>query len=263
MVVLSAWLRDRPPALACVAIDIPIGLLDGSRACDKAARKLLGQPRGSSVFPTPCRAALRAQTYAEASSTNRQKTTRGLSQQAWRIAPKIKQVDDAITSDCQRWAFEVHPEVCFWALAEERPMAHRKKTKAGVSERLDLLRPVFPDIEHFLQNRPRNGVQGFHFHSESKRREKSYFGRDTEKLYAETSAEWRAMDRNFAGDILQKARATLLRSREREEPEVAQTALPLMDFDPGQLDRNEILRRTADVLSAFVGVTLVIVGTPE
>jgi len=114
------------------------------------------EPRGSSVFPAPCRAALGAQSYAEASSINRLKTTRGLSQQAWGIAPKIKQVDDAITSDCQRWAFEVHPEVCFWALAGERPMAHGKKTKAGVSERLDLLRPVFPDIEHFLQNRPRN-----------------------------------------------------------------------------------------------------------
>lgn len=35
-------------------------------------------------------------------------------------------------------------------------MAHGKKTKAGVSERLDLLRPVFPDTEHFLQNRQRN-----------------------------------------------------------------------------------------------------------
>jgi predicted RNase H-like nuclease len=96
---------------------------------------------------------LGAQTYAEASSINRQKTTRGLSLQAWGIAPKIKQVDDAITSDCQRWAFEVHPEVCFWALAGERPMAHGKKTRAGVSERLDLLRPVFPDIERLLQNR--------------------------------------------------------------------------------------------------------------
>jgi hypothetical protein len=39
-------------------------------------------------------------------------------------------------------------------------MVHRKKTKAGVSERLDLLRPVFPDIEHFLQNRPRNAGKG-------------------------------------------------------------------------------------------------------
>jgi predicted RNase H-like nuclease len=154
MVNLPTWLRERPPDLACLGIDIPIGLLEGSRACDKAARKLLGQPRGSSVFPAPCRSALGAQTYAEASSINRQRTTRGLSQQAWGIAPKIKQVDDAITSDCQRWAFEVHPEVCFWALAGERPMAHGKKTKAGVGERLDLLRPVFPEIETYLANRP-------------------------------------------------------------------------------------------------------------
>lgn len=150
---VPAWLRERPPDLACIGIDIPIGLLEGPRACDKAARKLLGQPRGSSVFPAPCRPALRAQTYAEASSINRQKTTKGLSQQAWGIVPKIKQVDDAITPDCQKRAFEVHPEVCFWALAGERPMAHGKKTKAGVSERLDLLRPVFPDIERHLQNR--------------------------------------------------------------------------------------------------------------
>jgi predicted RNase H-like nuclease len=63
-------------------------------------------------------------------------------------------VDDAITSECQRWAFEVHPEVCFWALAGERPMAHRKKTEAGVNERLSLLRSSFPDIEHHLKNQP-------------------------------------------------------------------------------------------------------------
>ncbi len=154
VVDLTAWLRERPPDLACLGIDIPIGLLDGSRACDKAARKLLGQPRGSSVFPAPCRPALGAQTYAEANSINRQKTTRGVSQQAWGIAPKIKQVDDAITPDRQRWAFEVHPEVCFWALAGERPMAHGKKTKEGSAERVVLLRRVFPEIETHLANRP-------------------------------------------------------------------------------------------------------------
>src|SRR5215470_1034159 len=133
---LPKLLSRRPGDLLCLAIDIPIGLLNGSRACDKAARKLLGQPRGCSVFAAPCRPALGAQTYAEASSINRQKTTRGLSQQAWGIAPKIKQVDDAITSDCQQWAFEVHPEVCFWALNQRRPMKHKKKTSDGSSERL-------------------------------------------------------------------------------------------------------------------------------
>lgn len=156
VVDLPAWLRERPPDLACVGIDIPIGLLESPRACDKAARKLLGRPRGSSVFPAPCRAALGTQTYPEANSINRQKTTRGLSQQAWGIIPKIKQVEHAIAPESQRWAFEVHPEVCFWALAGARPMAYGKKTKAGVSERLDLLRPVFPDIECYLQNRRAN-----------------------------------------------------------------------------------------------------------
>lgn len=154
VVDLPAWLRERPPDLACVGIDIPIGLLESPRACDKAARKLLGRPRGSSVFPAPCRAALGAQTHAEASSINRQRTTKGLSLQAWGIAPKIRQVDDAIRSDCQRWAFEVHPEVSFWALNQSRPMKHKKKAQEGISERIALLRGVFPQIESHLANRP-------------------------------------------------------------------------------------------------------------
>jgi predicted RNase H-like nuclease len=151
---LPAWLRERPADLACLGIDIPIGLLEGPRACDKAARKLLGQPCGSSVFPAPCRAAVHAATYEEASAVNRRNTGRGLSQQAWGIAPKIKQVDDAITSECQRWAFEVHPEVCFWALNQRRPMKHNKKTKEGAAERAALLRRVFREIETHLANRP-------------------------------------------------------------------------------------------------------------
>jgi predicted RNase H-like nuclease len=154
VVDLPAWLRERPRDLACVGVDIPIGLLNGSRACDKAARKLLGQPRGTSVFAAPCRAAVHAATYEEASAVNRQKTTRGLSQQAWGIAPKIKQVDDAITSDYQRGTFEVHPEVCFWALNQHRPMAHNKKSQEGIAERIALLRRVFPEIETHLANRP-------------------------------------------------------------------------------------------------------------
>jgi predicted RNase H-like nuclease len=155
IVDLPAWLRERPPDLVCLAIDIPIGLIDGSRACDIAARKLLGQPRGTSVFAAPCRAALAATSHAESSAINRQKTTRGLSQQAWGIIPKIKQVDDAITLDSQRWAFEVHPEVCFWALNHRRPMKHNKKGQEGIAERLALLRRVFPEIEIHLANRPR------------------------------------------------------------------------------------------------------------
>jgi predicted RNase H-like nuclease len=115
--------------------------------------EMLEQPRGTSVFAAPCRAALTAKNHAESSAINQQKTGRGLSQQAFGIGTKIRQVDDAITSDCQQWAFEVHPEVCFWALNGQRPMKHNKKTKAGVAERLSLLSPIFPEIHHYIADR--------------------------------------------------------------------------------------------------------------
>jgi predicted RNase H-like nuclease len=154
VVDLPGMLTNRPSDLAFLAIDIPIGHLDGSRACDKAARKVLGQSRGTSVFAAPCRAALVGKNHAEAGAINRQKTGRGLSQQAFSIGSKIKQVDDAMTPDCQQWAFEVHPEVSFWALNGERPMAHNKKTEEGVAERLALLGSVFSEVKRHLGTRP-------------------------------------------------------------------------------------------------------------
>jgi predicted RNase H-like nuclease len=160
VVDLPSLLKNRPSDLACLGIDIPIGLLDRPRACDLAARKLLGQPRGSSVFPAPCRAALQAETYEQASAINEEKGGKGLSRQAWGIAPKIRQVDDALTQDCQQWAFEVHPEVCFWALNHHRPMAHNKKTELGRRKRLKLLRTEFPDIERHLSSRPQRVGKG-------------------------------------------------------------------------------------------------------
>jgi predicted RNase H-like nuclease len=96
---------------------------------------------------------LTAKTHAEASAINRRKTGRGLSQQAFCIESKIKQVDDAITPETQLWAFEVHPEVCFWALNGQRPMAHNKKTKEGAADRLSVLNPIFPEIAHHLGSR--------------------------------------------------------------------------------------------------------------
>jgi predicted RNase H-like nuclease len=59
-----------------------------------------------------------------------------------------------VPGECKQWAFEVHPEVSFCALAKNRPMVHRKKIDDGVNERLDLLRPEFPAIDRHLENRP-------------------------------------------------------------------------------------------------------------
>jgi predicted RNase H-like nuclease len=71
-----------------------------------------------------------------------------------RIGSKIKQVDDAITPETQQWAFEVHPEVCFWALNQQHSMLHNKKKESGRNERCKLLRTVFPRIQQHLLNRP-------------------------------------------------------------------------------------------------------------
>ena len=79
---------------------------------------------------------------------------RGLSRQPWCIGPKIKAVDDAISSTAQDWAFEVHPEVCFWAMNNRIPKAFRKKRKEGKSERRALLSKVFPAIEDHILRRP-------------------------------------------------------------------------------------------------------------
>lgn len=159
LVNLAGVLRDKPKELLALAIDIPIGLLEVPRPCDLAARKLLGQQRGSSVFPPPCRAASAAITYADACRINSLHTGRKISRQAFGIAPKIREVDEAITPASQKWALEVHPEVCFWALNENRPMLNGKKSASGKAQRLSLLRTVFPEMAiHIKSRRPGIGA---------------------------------------------------------------------------------------------------------
>ncbi|MBM3223962.1 MAG: DUF429 domain-containing protein [Candidatus Tectomicrobia bacterium] len=142
------------PAVTCSAVDIPIGLLTarepGGRACDRAARRLLGR-RASSVFTPPTRPLLEATHYDQV-------RTHGVSVQAFHILPKIREVDRVITPALQQYIYEAHPELAFRALAGA-PMAQRKKTAAGYEARLRVLEqipsPLFQDIrvavEHVLR----------------------------------------------------------------------------------------------------------------
>jgi predicted RNase H-like nuclease len=141
---VSLWERHREASL--ILIDIPIGLREKGpqeRLCDTMARNLLG-PRASSVFPAPCRGALSAGSYQEASRRNLELTgTRKLSRQSWAIASKIRQVDELLAHDdvARRKIREVHPEVLFWGLAG-RPMAHPKRSGEGFRERKRVLQSV-------------------------------------------------------------------------------------------------------------------------
>jgi predicted RNase H-like nuclease len=128
---LASLLRSRPADMAALGIDVPIGSLDRPRACDLAARKLLGV-RGCCVFPAPSRAAVFAEHYRQASDLNEERTGRRLSMQSWGIVPKIRQVDEAMSTESQTWAFEVHPEVSFWKLNQHHPMRYRKTAASTV-----------------------------------------------------------------------------------------------------------------------------------
>ena len=132
-----------------IFVDIPIGLPDGpeGRACDRAARKVLGKRRGS-VFPAPARAVLDASDYEDAKRRSWEATGgKAVSVQTFAIVPKIREVDALLHCDAKarRLVREIHPEVCFWALNGCKPMKHDKKDEAGFRERLGVLERIRPD----------------------------------------------------------------------------------------------------------------------
>ncbi len=120
-----------------VTIDIPIGLpTGGPREADLLARKFVGARRNS-VFVTPVREAIEAQTHARATQTASARTGTGISQQAYALGRKILEVERWLpSSPCP--VYEVHPEVSF-ALLLGAPARASKKSWAGMVERRDAL----------------------------------------------------------------------------------------------------------------------------
>jgi predicted RNase H-like nuclease len=137
-------------SLSPVVIDIPIGLpTRGARPCDVAARRLLGTPRSSSVFPAPMRPLLPATTYAEACAIRRQIEGKAVSKQLFHILDKVGEVDEAMTPALQARVREGHPEVSFAALAGA-PMLHRKSSAAGRAERTVALEAALGGVDPML-----------------------------------------------------------------------------------------------------------------
>jgi predicted RNase H-like nuclease len=130
-----------------ILVDIPIGLREtgDERICDREARTRIGARR-SSVFPAPCRAALAARSYEEASYLNKQQTGRGLSKQSFSLIPKIREVDVVMRADpiARQKVHEVHPELLFWSMNDGTALEHAKRTEAGQDERLAILEKRYP-----------------------------------------------------------------------------------------------------------------------
>ncbi len=126
---------------AMLIVDMPIGLAtEGRRDCERQARRKLSPGRTSSVFSSPRRPMLEFASYQDANAWGKAQQPKGggLSKQAWMIAPKIREIDAAISPADQARIGEGHPEVAF-ARLKGAPCAHPKRTAQGANERLDLL----------------------------------------------------------------------------------------------------------------------------
>lgn len=152
----------RCSAASLILIDVPIGLKQSGieRLCDLEARRLLGAPRSSSVFPVPCRPAVYTLCYNAASDINEQQTGRKLSKQTWGITPKIREVDQFLRNnlEARKTIREIHPELCFWALAGQRAMDNSKKTTEGVDERKQVLNSIFSQTDKIVSESQSNLV---------------------------------------------------------------------------------------------------------
>ena len=114
-----------------IAVDMPIGLPDLSgRDAEREVRARLGQ-RQSSVFSVPSRAAVMCADYREACSANlaHSDPPKMVAKQIFHIFPKMREVDAVMTPALQSRIFEVHPELAFWAMNGETPLALPKKVK--------------------------------------------------------------------------------------------------------------------------------------
>jgi predicted RNase H-like nuclease len=147
-VVMPSMLEilDYRPPFEVVALHSPIGLPDdarGGRACDRAARHLLGARRGAAIVSPPPRSVLHDD------------TGEGLSAVVRAQLPRIREVQRDVASYHQRSVFEVHPELGFYQLNHDTPLQHPKHTPKGIEERRALLEARMQGVERVLDRPPR------------------------------------------------------------------------------------------------------------
>lgn len=130
-----------------VGIDMPVGLVDGARDTDAAARAEL-PGRAAVVFSTAARAVVEGYvdgsltSHAAATARSVEVTGVGLSQQAWRLVPKMAEVERVCAAG--RALTEVHPELAF-ATVRGGPLP-RKRSWPGLMLRRALLAELGIDL---------------------------------------------------------------------------------------------------------------------
>jgi predicted RNase H-like nuclease len=137
---------DYRPSFEIVALHSPIGLPNqrspGGRACDRDARRLLGQRRAAAIVSPPPRSILGDD------------AGEGMSVVVRSLLPRIREVQGDVASYHQRSIFEVHPELGFYQLNDDVPLRYGKRTALGIEERVALLQAKMPGLDRVLDHRP-------------------------------------------------------------------------------------------------------------
>lgn len=142
-----ADILDYRPAFDVLAVhchlSFPSDETPGGRACDRQARELLGWPRAGTITSPPSRALL-------TSGDLHQPARKGLSPISAQMLTRYAEVAAEMQPYRQRQVFEVHPELSFYQLNDDRPMQHAKETPEGVAERRTLVEQRIPGIDAVL-----------------------------------------------------------------------------------------------------------------
>ncbi len=120
---------------------------------------------------------------------------------------------------------------------------------------------VFDADQHYITFQPSqvDWIQ----HSEKKRHERSFTGRDMRRIYRDSDKDWKRVDRAFAMELFDRTAEVVAAVLRKEEPRAMLAAQPLLDFNPHTAERKDIFMRTSQILSVVLGVALVLVGTGE
>jgi predicted RNase H-like nuclease len=154
-----AEILDYKPAFEVIAIHCHLSFPEedtkGGRACDKLARQLLGWPRSGAIGSPPSRRYMRTGDLDA-------RARKGLNPINARMMRRYAEVADEMQPYRQRQVFEVHPELSFYQLNDERPMRFSKYTEEGITERRRLVEAKIPGVDVVLDAQLQRGVTARH-----------------------------------------------------------------------------------------------------
>lgn len=154
-----AEILDYRPSFDVIAIHCHLSFPEedtpGGRTCDKLARQLLGWPRAGAIQSPPSRHYLRTEDLDA-------RARKGLNPISARMMRRYAEVADEMQPYRQRQVFEVHPELSFYQLNDDKPMQHSKHTEEGVLERRQLVEARIPGVDVVLDAQLPGGVTARH-----------------------------------------------------------------------------------------------------